>query len=248
MLFYYIMKIALIYFTYDKDEDLLFETITSSKYFNDDNEYDIYVIDDANHPMKNIPDNCIYKQTYWDRGANLTSVIGFKEIIKEYKQIIDKGYDWVIKIDPDTWINNLNFIEKSDSLKYSKIGFESTTNLGCTIGIVQCFSKIGIELIYNFINSSKFLLLQILHKEFPDDLISSIIINNNNGIHKLLKDNYFVITDRTLDIINNIYKIKDLSVVSLKQAPSWNYIKDKEKEQIDALERIKIYKKYIERE
>lgn len=248
------MKIALVYFTYDKDEKLLAETITASKYFDDGNTYDIFVIDDGNHPMKNIPKGYEYKQTFWDRCENLTGVRGFIEIIKEYKAILDKGYEWVVKVDPDTWVNNLNFIKEGDSEIYGEIGFKgdfAVHKSPVKLGITECFSKLGIDAILNFINHKiNFLKFQVTYTKFADDYASSIIIHKQGIKQKLLEaDNCFILTyNKNMLHKDNIGKIKDLSAVSLKIPYDWFSIKPGSGEHTAALKRIKKYKKYIGKE
>lgn len=137
------MKIALVYFTYNKNEKLLFESIEAAKYLNDNNDYDIFVIDDSNNPMSKIPESCIYEQSYWDRGGNLKTLANLIESVKLYDRIINSGYEWVVKVDPDTWINSFDFLKEGDSELYGKAGF--STNGVHSHGFVECFSAKGIK-------------------------------------------------------------------------------------------------------
>lgn len=77
-------KIALVYFTYDADEKFLDVSLTTSSHLAD--EYpniDIYVVDDANHPMSKIPTGVTYLRTSFDRKTNLNgkdSILGIVDV------------------------------------------------------------------------------------------------------------------------------------------------------------------------
>lgn len=108
------MKIAIVCFSYKKDEELLWYTSKAHLFFNKNHEYDInfYLINDKNNPVEKIPENFIVINSEVDRGTNICGLPFIKEQYKIYKDIADTGkYDFLVKVDSDTWVFNLDRIK-----------------------------------------------------------------------------------------------------------------------------------------
>lgn len=106
------MNVAFVYFTFSKDTDLLLQSIRGLRLLSKKHSVDIHIVNDALSPITTIPDGCFYHETSEDRGQNM---IGNKWVVTEYNILNEiqksKDYDWVVKIDSDTWVNSIDFLD-----------------------------------------------------------------------------------------------------------------------------------------
>lgn len=120
------MKLALCYYTYSKDKPLLelsLRSIARLKRLRPDVETTVYAIDDGNSPIAEIPDGVDHHlKTYWDRKRNLNGVENFYGMLDTYKEILKDGYDWVVKIDCDTYVNDWDWLDNIDGEKTVSVG------------------------------------------------------------------------------------------------------------------------------
>ena len=117
------MKLAFIYFTYTKEIDILNLSLEA---FDDNDMSDVYILDDANNPLPYIPGKVIkdnYKRTSFKRNNNLNGIECLDGMIQEYNRIMSiKNYDWVVKVDSDTFINDFDLLKSIDATKYNQFG------------------------------------------------------------------------------------------------------------------------------
>lgn len=120
------MKLALCYFTYSKDKPLLelsLRSVERLKRLRPDVETTVYLIDDGKSPIETLPDGAdYYLKTFWDRKRNLNGVENFYGMLETYKEIIKGGYDWVVKIDSDTYVNDWDWLDNIDGEKTVSVG------------------------------------------------------------------------------------------------------------------------------
>lgn len=102
------MKLAIVYFCYKNDQDLLNLSLSNISFLRKSDDIDVYIMDDGNNSMTAIPDidNLYYEKTYFDRRGNLNGIECIYGMTDIYAKIFNlKQYDWVIKVDADTFIN-----------------------------------------------------------------------------------------------------------------------------------------------
>lgn len=120
------MKLALCYFTYSKDKQLLelsLRSVERLRRVRPDVETTVYLIDDGKSPIETLPDGTdYYLKTFWDRKRNLNGVENFYGMLETYKEIIKGGYDWVVKIDSDTYVNDWDWLDNIDGEKTVSVG------------------------------------------------------------------------------------------------------------------------------
>jgi len=62
-------------------------------------------------PMQSIPENVIYTKTAFNRNGNLNGKECLIGMMHEYENIFCyDNYDWCIKIDPDVYVNHLDWL------------------------------------------------------------------------------------------------------------------------------------------
>ena len=188
------MKIALMYFCYDKDEKMLNLSLKTIDRLRKIYDIDVYVIDDLNHPMKEIPKNVIYWSTSFNRNFNLNGKEALDGVISCYTKIFNQNnYDWVIKVDPDTVVNTLEDFEIVDPEKYCNIGcgnhvlkvneFKQNVFDMSVYGCMHGISKKGYN---NIINNYKTLKIDNYIRLQEDLFISMLACNCDPSL------NYFV--------------------------------------------------------
>lgn len=140
------MRVAFIYFTFGKDEEIFLNSLRSlnnelSKH--SEIQADIYVFDQDTLPLSSIPEGVIYSQTSFPRGNNINGFKCIKGMYKCYKEVADKGYKWLIKIDSDVFVKDLSYLSEYDDV--ASVGgngwYNSTYKTQCICG--ACYSIKG---------------------------------------------------------------------------------------------------------
>lgn len=121
------MRIAICFFSYNKDTELLKQALRGVKRLREKNledTIDVYVFDDNNAPLEReiLPEWVNYAQTTFDRRRNLNGLECIQGMLSVYADLISKGYEWVIKADSDTYINNLEWIRALDPSRIAHAG------------------------------------------------------------------------------------------------------------------------------
>ena len=122
------MKIAICFFSYEKDAELLNVALRGVKRLrekNPDDVFDVMVCDDAAAPMGRdaVPDWVEYVQTDFDRRGNLNGLECVQGMLQVYAGLVERGgYDWVIKMDSDTYINSLEWLREVDARSTAHVG------------------------------------------------------------------------------------------------------------------------------
>ena len=106
------MKVAIAFFSYSGDELLLRQALRAIPHlraFGD--SIDVFIVDDAAAPLSIIPDGVHYIPTTFNRRGNLNGVECICGMAQSYAKILQYGaYDWLIKKDCDTYINDLHWL------------------------------------------------------------------------------------------------------------------------------------------
>ena len=137
------MKIALCYFTYKLDTALFTQSLRSVarlKEARPDVTVDVYVYDDGANPMSEIPEWVKYTITTWDRKGNLNGIENLEGMLGVF--LAHKDYDWVVKSDCDTYINDWEWLDGIDAKKYAKVGIYNYCQF--QHGCLYAFSPAGI--------------------------------------------------------------------------------------------------------
>lgn len=123
------MKIAICFFSYEKDAALLNVALRGVKRLQEMNPADIldvYVYDDAAAPMGRdaMPGWVEYAVTDFDRKGNLNGLECIQGMLGIYTGLTggDAGYDWVIKADSDTYINSLEWLREVNVMRTAHVG------------------------------------------------------------------------------------------------------------------------------
>lgn len=157
-------KIAVCYFSYWKDLDLLNESLkvleaTIARH----PEYEVrtYVFDDGRAEKaikkKSLHGSPTLIVTNFDRKGNLNGFDCIDGMFKEYKKIMEKfDFDYLIKLDSDCVINSLDYIYSTEEfIKKNNGSLEQLAQFGtyfasiCCCGCWQNFTKLGVMTIYN---------------------------------------------------------------------------------------------------
>ena len=137
------MKIALCYFTYKLDAELLKQSLRSVarlKELRPDVTVDTYIYDDESSPLDEAPKGVIYTQTAWDRQGNLNGIENLDGMLSVYRA--HTGYDWVVKADCDTYINDWDWLDNIDPETVAKVGMYNYQHF--QHGCLYAFSRAGI--------------------------------------------------------------------------------------------------------
>lgn len=113
------MKLAIVYWTFGKDAELLAQSLRSIERLrrnNPDDTLDVYVRDDASLPLAAVPEGVDYKTTNFDRNGNLNGLPCIQGMLAEHLAIAKAGgYDWVCKVDCDTYVNDIEWLRACDA-------------------------------------------------------------------------------------------------------------------------------------
>ena len=175
------MKLAFIYFTYTKDIDILNLSLEA---FDDNDMSDVYILDDANNPLPYIPGKVIkdnYKQTSFKRNNNLNGIECLDGMIQEYNRIRSiKNYDWVVKVDSDTFINDFDILRSIDAAKYNQFGtsnryfYKIRNDIAVQYGCLHGISKHGLDnLNYEFYTNITAYQQDDQYERFAEDYMTS---------------------------------------------------------------------------
>lgn len=112
-------RIALVWFSYKNDEAELYfsvQSVLSSAL--PDVDYDVFIYDDAFCPMSLAAASSIrekgyfYTQTGWNRNGNIRGASHLIGASRIYSELNQKGYDVILKIDPDTVVLKQDWISE----------------------------------------------------------------------------------------------------------------------------------------
>ena len=141
------MKIAMLFFSYKNDEQLLAQALRAVprlRELNPNDTIDIYVRDDATAPMSKAPDGVDYKQTTFNRCGNLNGLDCVEGMAGEYSAIIEAGgYDWLVKLDCDTYLNSLDWLRDNDPERTTHVGTVTISNYAA--GACYAVSRLGAQ-------------------------------------------------------------------------------------------------------
>lgn len=141
------MKIAIVFFTYDKDAGLLNQALRGVKRLRakyTDWQIDAYICDDANHPLEDVSTEWLRQQTTFDRQGNLNGIDCIRGMLAVHAEIFAQGgYDWVVKTDSDTYINNLDWLMGIDKDRVAQVGTHHINDFNS--GSCYAFSEAGVR-------------------------------------------------------------------------------------------------------
>lgn len=121
------MNIAVVYFSYGGDELLLRQALRAIPHLRAYGDtVEVFLADDAAAPLSEVPEGVHYLPTSFNRCGNLNGAECICGMAQIYAHILKCGrFDWVIKTDCDTYINNLHWLR---NLKPSDCLFAGTAH------------------------------------------------------------------------------------------------------------------------
>ena len=137
------MKIALCFFCYAKDAALLDCALRAVPHLRAAGDVvDVYVCDDVAAPLAEVPAGVYYRQTSFPRRGNLNGGECIAGMVKEYARIVaEGGYDWVVKVDCDTVVNDLEWLRGIDPGKVLQVG--TSHEVAFNSGSCYAVSRLG---------------------------------------------------------------------------------------------------------
>lgn len=120
------MNIGIVYFTFSGDQELIRNAIQAVDRLRIKlPQHSIYsfILDDAQHPLEQVPSCTEYHRTTFDRRGNLNGAPCVKGMLEYYSKFINKyNLDWIVKTDSDCYINNLDWILDKDPQVIGSVG------------------------------------------------------------------------------------------------------------------------------
>lgn len=120
------MRVALVFFTYAGDAELLAEAVKAVPALRARGDVvDVYVADDAAAPLPAdaVPEGVEYMRTDFARRGNLNGAECVRGMAEVYAGIMRRGgYRWLVKCDCDTWLNSLEWVRRVDAAVHSIVG------------------------------------------------------------------------------------------------------------------------------
>lgn len=110
------MKIAIVYFTYGKDSRLLLQSLRAVERLRGAyprHSVDVFVYDDASDPITvSVADveGLTYEAVDAPRQGNLRGPGFAVAAMAKFKELAEKGYRCIIKLDSDTYLNDLGWV------------------------------------------------------------------------------------------------------------------------------------------
>lgn len=139
------MNVALCFFAYSKDSELLELAVQAVPRLRaQGHKVDFYVLDDSKTPLDMPPAGCQYWRTDFDRRGNLNGAECICGMVDQYASIFRMGlYEWVIKVDSDTFMNSFDWLEGVSS---QSTAFAGTIHVNdyCS-GSCYAVSRAGVE-------------------------------------------------------------------------------------------------------
>lgn len=149
------MKFAIVFFTYVNDAELLglaLRGVERLRRLNPGDEFDVFVRDDACAPLEVVPEGVQYTQTHFNRCRNLNGLECISGMLAEYAAIFEQGdYDWLIKADCDTYINDVEWLRKHDAGLVLHVGTNHVHDYNS--GACYALSAAGVQQIRSFMGS-----------------------------------------------------------------------------------------------
>lgn len=143
------MKVKVCYFSWVQDAKLLELSLRSVHRLQSiypEHDIDVVVFDDEHAPLEMPPDGIRCITTAWDRKGNLNGLENLVGMLGVFRQHIDDGADVVIKLDCDTYVNNLDFLDGVDLEKTANIGTYNRAH-NFAHGCFYCMTPSGIAAI-----------------------------------------------------------------------------------------------------
>jgi len=142
------MNVALCFFSYAKDEELLKLALEAVPFLRAAGDKVVpYVLDDASAPLDMPPHGARYWRTSFDRGGNLNGLPCIMGMVDEFEAIMRGGaHDWLLKVDCDTFVNNLDWLR---GLRPRETAFAGTIHVNehCS-GACYAVSREGVEVLH----------------------------------------------------------------------------------------------------
>lgn len=145
-------KIAICYFSYHKDEPFLYQSLRALENvikYTPQHEIKVYIFDDANCVEKidktnisklDFNNSLSFIETTFDRKGNLNGYDCINGIIQTYVKIYQNyQYDYIIKLDSDCVINNLDYINTVEMLARKQNCFEQVGQIGSMFAKLACY-------------------------------------------------------------------------------------------------------------
>ena len=183
------MKIAFVNFTYSKDVELVKQMIRGIDRLwrlYPEHEITLSIYDDSNNPAGNIFDTKVsgfYTATTFNRNGNLNGLEAIYGILDSYKDTKTRtGCDWVVKVDSDTYVSNLEWLLSSDHEKTSAV-YSAFHNPVTPIGSCYAISAKFIDAIIETVHRED-IVARIKKGTGPEDMcIMAAARSGGNWVH-----------------------------------------------------------------
>ena len=121
-------KIAACIFTFKDDEPCLHECVRALRRLQKKHNIEIFIFDDSEHPIENVPEGVHYRKTYFDRKGNLNGEeCAQGQMIEFLIAARQCQAEYILKIDCDTIIRSLDrFLSPLKVERDSVVGFQIT--------------------------------------------------------------------------------------------------------------------------
>ena len=247
------MRIAICFFSYNKDTELLKQALRGVKRLREKNledTIDAYVFDDHNAPLEQalLPEWVNYAQTTFNRCRNLNGLECVQGMLSVYADLASKGYEWVIKVDSDTYINNLEWLR---TLDHNRIAHTGSCHVhDYSSGACYALSSSGIAALQEKL-TDPIIQKRVAVAYCEDKVFCRLSRMTNLGVLCRHNDKNEISSDRLYhdwyaDELVSLEKLKDAAAVDFKRC-MWHI--DKEYWNSDrevAVIRMKEYADYVE--
>lgn len=139
------MNVALVYFTYERDAELLGMSLQALPQLRsrEGDEVSVFVFDDANAPLAVVPEGVVYEQTSFDRKGNLNGLECIDGMLALYESVFERtGAEWIVKLDCDTYLNDLDWLRGMDAATVAQAGCRHVNDF-CS-GACYAVSRAGV--------------------------------------------------------------------------------------------------------
>lgn len=139
------MKIGIVYFTYGGDAEFLGLSLAGLEMLRKQtgDEVEVFVFDDAAAPLAVVPEGVVYEQTSFAREGNLNGVACVDGMLEAYAKAFERGADWVIKIDSDVVLNDVDWLRGYELQAVAEVGCRHVNDF-CS-GACYALTRVGME-------------------------------------------------------------------------------------------------------
>lgn len=222
------MKIAINYFCYGKDEDVLKQSLKALPFLKkaDDDEVDVYLWDQADTPLSTVPNGVNYEQTDFPRPGHLYGAECVYGMLSCYKKALaKKAYDWIIKLDCDTILNDISILCRFEPSKTAIVATDAGED-NHAIGCGYALSPAAVQFILDCFADPELSIRLERMDVFEDIFVSRVLTMSHLDIRYFQSYIYQydnIIKMFVYDIENNKFVTRDMSFTEARQHVGMNF-------------------------